>query len=234
MLPEDAPGYIQFPDVSHTDSNGLLAQGGNLEAETLISAYQQGVFPWFSDGQPILWWSPDPRMVLSTSAMKRSRSLRKTLRSDKFKVTCDQAFSDVIQACSAPRATADGTWITEEMKQAYMRLHHLGYAHSIECWHQDKLVGGLYGIAIKTLFFGESMFSHTTDSSKVALSYLCDFLHSQGVQWIDCQVESEHLASLGACNIPRSVFINDIQLSLQLNNKIDWETFADSVKSNKL
>lgn len=235
MLSRNDPGYVRFPDANHADASGLLAHGGDLRPKTLLSAYQQGLFPWFDDDQPILWWSPDPRMVLRPKQFKLSRSLRKTLRKDLFSVTCDQSFQGVIQACSEPRRGIEhGTWITSDMQQAYLHLHDLGYAHSIECWQDKKLVGGLYGVCIQNMFFGESMFSRQRDASKVALFYLCRFLQQQQVEWIDCQVASEHLLSLGAENISRDEFLLDLQQGLQQNGKIVWQDFAEATKLHKL
>ncbi|MDH5444275.1 MAG: leucyl/phenylalanyl-tRNA--protein transferase [Gammaproteobacteria bacterium] len=198
-----------FPDVSLalTDPDGLLAVGGDLTVKRLLTAYQRGIFPWFSEDQPILWWSPDPRAVLFPERLKISRSLRKTLRKQVFKVTFDKAFTEVIQACSEPRADQNGTWITDDMQQAYVRLHEAGHAHSVECWQDGQLVGGLYGVSIGKIFFGESMFSRVSDASKLSFVYLVKHLASKGYPMIDCQVYSEHLESLGAINILRSEFV---------------------------
>jgi len=208
MLPwlsADAP----FPPVASAlhEPNGLLAAGGDLSPKRLLAAYRQGIFPWYAPGEPILWWSPDPRMVLRPDGMKVSRSLAKTLRNADFTVRLDSAFERVIAACAAtPRDGQHGTWITTEMQTAYHRLHVLGYAHSVETWHAGRLVGGLYGVAIGRAFFGESMFSHVTDASKIALAHLCRYLAAQGFGIIDCQMETAHLTSLGARPIPRSEY----------------------------
>lgn len=193
-----------FPDPVYalTDPNGLVAVGGDLQPDRLLFAYRNGIFPWYSEGQPILWWSPDPRAILFPQEIKISRSLRKVLRQRRFHVTHNRCFSRVIQSCAAPRANQQGTWITEEMQKAYIRLHELGYAHSVECWRGEELVGGLYGIALGKVFFGESMFSRASDASKVALIELC----RQGYQLIDCQIPNDHLAGLGAISIPRNRF----------------------------
>lgn len=199
-----------FPPLATAliDPNGLLAAGADLSPERLIAAYRRGIFPWFSPGQPILWWSPDPRMVLLPSAFKISRSLAKTLRHADYAVRLDTAFDQVITACaSTPRHGQSGTWITAEMIAAYQQLHRLGIAHSVEAWHKGKLVGGLYGIALGHAFFGESMFSHRTDASKIALAHLCAFLDARGFGIIDCQMETSHLASLGAQPISRDAFV---------------------------
>jgi leucyl/phenylalanyl-tRNA--protein transferase len=199
---------VQFPDVSLAldEPNGLLAVGGDLRVERLLAAYRHGIFPWYNDDQPILWWSPDPRAVLFPEHLKVSRSLKKTLRNHPFRITADQAFAQVMAACGGPRRDANGTWITPAIKQAYGRLHDMGIAHSVESWQGDELVGGLYGVAIGRVFFGESMFSRVTDASKVAFVYAVRQLQRWGYELIDCQVRTEHLVSLGAETIPRTEF----------------------------
>jgi leucyl/phenylalanyl-tRNA--protein transferase len=200
---------IEFPATEQALSypNGLLAVGGDLSIERLLLAYQQGIFPWYEDPQPILWWSPDPRSVLFPAEFKLSRSLRKTLRRNSFRITCDRAFHRVLSGCAAPRARERGTWITNSMARAYMGLHRAGHAHSIEVWDRnDQLVGGLYGVAQGRVFFGESMFSRSTDASKVALVALIYLMRQHGYEVIDCQVESAHLNSMGARNISRLDF----------------------------
>lgn len=205
---------FSFPDVrlALDEPDGLLAVGGDLNPARLAAAYRKGIFPWYNDEQPILWWSPNPRAVLFPGDLKISRSLRKTLRktllNKKFTVTFDQAFAEVIDACSQPRKQDNdpGTWITAEMKQAYQQLHEQGLAHSVECWRDGKLVGGLYGVAIGQVFFGESMFSRQTDASKVAFVTLVQQLSRWGFALIDCQVQSRHLESLGAKSIDRERF----------------------------
>ncbi len=201
-----ADGAHSFPSVEHAfrEPNGLLAAGGDLTPARLINAYRSGIFPWYNEGQPILWWSPDPRAVLFPSRLKVSRSLRKTLKKGEFKVTLDTAFRQVMQACAAPRTDDGGTWITDDMLDAYCRLHELGIAHSVEAWRGDELVGGLYGVAIGRVFFGESMFSRATDASKVAFVHLVQQLERWGYAVIDCQVGSSHLQSLGAEDISRA------------------------------
>ncbi|HEX6999239.1 MAG TPA: leucyl/phenylalanyl-tRNA--protein transferase [Gammaproteobacteria bacterium] len=190
-----------------TEPNGLLAAGGDLRPERLLAAYRRGIFPWYAEGQPILWWSPDPRTVLWPERLKVSRSLRRTLARRTFEVTVDTSFEEVVAGCAAPRRYADGTWITAEMAEAYSRLHRLGWAHSFETRQAGRLVGGLYGVAIGRVFFGESMFSRATDASKVALHHLVEHLKRHGFALIDCQVASEHLASLGATPMPREEFV---------------------------
>ncbi len=210
------PHHIDFPDarLAMDEPDGLLAVGGDLRVDRLLNAYRHGIFPWFSDDQPILWWSPDPRCVLFPEKLYTSRSMAKLLRQDKFTITVDEAFSEVMRQCAAPRADQDGTWITEEMFHAYCTLHQQGHAHSAECWYQGELVGGLYGVAIGQVFFGESMFSRVSNASKAAFITLTNQLIRWDYQLIDCQVETEHLLSLGAENIPREQFLQQLnQLS---------------------
>lgn len=198
-----------FPPVEKAlkQPNGLLAAGGDLSPQRLVSAYAQGIFPWYSAGEPILWWSPDPRMVLFPTEIAISRSLAKTLRNRDYEVRLDTAFADVMSACAtAPRDGQAGTWITAEMQAAYRRLHELGFAHSVETWIDGKLAGGLYGIAIGRAFYGESMFARVRDASKIALVHLGEQLRRRGFGIIDCQMETAHLASLGARPIPRREF----------------------------
>jgi len=204
--------YISFPAVNNANDDGLLAMGGDLSLDTLVSAYRQGIFPWFNEGQPVLWWSPDPRLVLFPDNIKISRSLRKKIKQRRFTVTCDQAFERVIQNCAVrerdrPHSADAETWITESMNQAYTELHRNGYAHSIEVWDQQTLVGGLYGVVLGKVFFGESMFSLVTDASKVALVHLCWWLQQHQFTIIDCQVSTDHLISMGAEQMSRRRFI---------------------------
>ncbi len=228
----DEPADSAFPPVEQAFDDGLLAAGGDLSASRLINAYQHGIFPWFNKNNPILWWSPDPRMVLLTDQVKLSRSLKKSIRLTELTVTMDRAFNDVMIACAAPRLNDnnadDHTWIHPNMIQAYTELHQQGIAHSIECWQQDKLVGGLYGIALGNVFFGESMFSLQQDSSKIALVTLCQQLQRWNYPVIDCQIYSDHLASLGAKEIARSDFVSyiDIENSNAYDNK-QWQLDAD-------
>jgi leucyl/phenylalanyl-tRNA--protein transferase len=207
-----------FPDTKFAlkEPNGLLAAGGDLSTARLINAYQLGIFPWYEefleDGSPspILWWCPTPRCVLYIKDLRVSRSLRKSIRNAGFEVSCDNAFSTTVDACAAERAKSTGTWINQDMKDAYYELHRAGFAHSIECWHQEVLVGGLYGVSIGNMFFGESMFSLKSDASKVALFYLCALLKEQGSQMIDCQISNPHLESLGAGEIDIEDFQNHL------------------------
>ncbi|MEP7328830.1 MAG: leucyl/phenylalanyl-tRNA--protein transferase [Betaproteobacteria bacterium] len=198
-----------FPalDEALVDPNGLLAAGGDLSPQRLIAAYRRGIFPWYSGDQPILWWSPDPRMVLHVAEFQLPRSLRKRIRAGTFQTRFDTAFRQVIEQCAAtPRAGQGGTWITSAIVDAYCALHELGYAHSVESWQHGQLVGGLYGIEIDRMFFGESMFAHATDASKVALAALVAQMQRRGIPLIDCQQETAHLASLGARPISRGMF----------------------------
>ena len=202
-----------FPPLEQAliEPNGLLCAGGDLSAQRLLLAYRQGIFPWYSVGEPILWWSPDPRMVLVPSEFKISRSLQRTLRAGTYQIRLDSNFPAVMRFCAqTPRNGQIGTWITAEIQEAYGKLHKLGFAHSVETWMNGKLVGGLYGLAIGKMFYGESMFSHATDASKLALAHLTRFLTEQGFGLIDCQMNTPHLASLGAREIPRSEFITQL------------------------
>jgi leucyl/phenylalanyl-tRNA--protein transferase len=188
------------------DPNGLLAAGGDLSPERLLEGYRQGIFPWYSEGDPILWWSPDPRMVLFPSELRVSRSLGKALRNRRYEVRFDSVFGEVIESCAAPRKGEAGTWIGDAMTAAYLELHRLGHAHSVETWIDGALAGGLYGVAIGGVFFGESMFSRARDASKIALAALVAHLKSAGFGLIDCQMHTRHLETLGAREIPRARF----------------------------
>jgi leucyl/phenylalanyl-tRNA--protein transferase len=201
---------LTFPSPEHAlkEPNGLLAIGGDLRPERLLSAYSSGVFPWFNDDRgPILWWSPDPRAVFQPTRIKISRSLRRRLAHGEFRVTLDAAFDDVVAGCAAPREPNGGTWITEAIRDAYSALHRLGFAHSTEAWHGDRLVGGLYGVSIGRMFFGESMFARATDASKVALVCLAEQLERWKFELIDCQMMNPHLKSLGAIEMSRREFL---------------------------
>ena len=197
-----APDDFPHVDFALAEPNGLLAVGGDLSPERLLAGYRRGIFPWFSEGQPILWWSPDPRTVLVPERINVRRSLRKTLRQGRFELSTDQAFSEVVSSCAAPRHDQDGTWITPDMIRAYENLHQCGFAHSVEAWQKGRLVGGLYGVALGRLFFGESMFSRSPDASKAALVHLC----SLGFELIDCQLPNPHLYFMGAQDISRRDF----------------------------
>jgi leucyl/phenylalanyl-tRNA--protein transferase len=191
--------------------NGLLAAGGTLAPERLLAAYREGIFPWFSEGDPILWWSPDPRMVLFPDELKVSRSLSKAVRNRPHEIRFDSAFAETLSRCTEPREGQDGTWITDGMRAAYEELHRMGYAHSVEVWLEGELVGGLYGVALGRVFFGESMFSRVRDASKIALVALVRQLQAEDFRLIDCQMHTAHLASLGAREIPRREFSGLLQ-----------------------
>lgn len=201
-----------FPAVSRAlnEPNGLLAAGADLSAARLLDAYRRGIFPWYSEGEPLLWWSPDPRMVLVPGEFRVSRSLRKRLRRKDYALTADTRFTEVMRACAQARGGHAGTWITEEMVSAYTTLHAEGYAHSVETWIAGELVGGLYGVAIGRMFFGESMFARVTDASKIALAHLAPQLARWRFGMIDCQMATSHLASVGAREIPRAEFMRNL------------------------
>ncbi len=231
-LDKNAP----FPDVSEAlteaqGAAGLLAAGGDLSAQRLLDAYSHGIFPWFSEGQPILWWSTDPRMVLFTEHFIISHSLKKKLKqvqrsmhSDKrWEVRFDTAFKEVMHACAAPRRQGPGTWISPPILKGYCALHKMGYAHSSELWLDGRLVGGAYGVCIGKMFYGESMFAKVSDASKIALAYLVHFLRQNGVALIDCQQETSHLASLGASPIPRNDFIQRLRLAISQPEIKSWQ-----------
>ena len=201
-----------FPPADRANADGLLAFGGDLSPQRLIVAYANGIFPWYNEDEPILWWSLDPRLVIRPGEMKVSKSLRHTLKSGKFEVRIDTSFREVMLHCAdTPREGQDGTWIQDEMVDAYTHLHELGYAHSFETYLNEELVGGLYGLAIGKAFFGESMFHTVTDASKVAFYHLHQFLKNNGFKLIDCQQETSHLKSLGAYPIPRSEFLEELK-----------------------
>ncbi|MGK0441452.1 MAG: leucyl/phenylalanyl-tRNA--protein transferase [Pseudohongiellaceae bacterium] len=226
-LPWLDPEELYFP-ATHTalhEPNGLLAVGGDLSPERLHLAYQSGIFPWYEEDEPIMWWSPSPRAVLFPDKIHISRSLRKRINRQEFKVTCDQAFDQVTQHCAlTPRGGQHGTWITEEMREAYSELHRLGHAHSIETWNNGTLVGGLYGVSIGKMFFGESMFSHQTDASKIAFVALAQNLQRWGYPVIDCQISHPHLQSLGSEEINRSE-LNDFLERYTVKQGIeDWHS----------
>jgi leucyl/phenylalanyl-tRNA--protein transferase len=211
VLKQLGPGEA-FPPVEKAlkDPNGLLAMGGDLSSGRLLVAYRHGIFPWYSGHQPILWWSPDPRMVLYCAELKVSRSLAKNVRNKGYEVRIDTAFREVLAGCSGPRNDGGGTWLGEDMRKAYFALHRAGHAHCFETWRKGELVGGLYGVALGRMFFGESMFSRATDASKVALVALVAELRRRGFPLIDCQVRTPLLASLGAREVPRRTFLREI------------------------
>jgi len=219
---------IEFPPAWLARSDGLLCIGGDLCTKRLILAYRNGIFPWFSNSEPILWWSPDPRLVLFPSKIRVSKSLKKTIRKDCFSIRINTAFEQTIVACSQPRQDKpEGTWLVDEMIDAYITLHKMGFAHSVEAWQGDRLAGGLYGVSLGKTFFGESMFSLVSNASKVALVALAQELDSQGFEIIDCQVTSEHLLRMGAQEITRNLFL-DI-----LNNGVDQKVPAGLWRSGR-
>jgi leucyl/phenylalanyl-tRNA--protein transferase len=212
---------LRFPPVEQASPEGLLAVGGDLRPERLLEAYRHGIFPWYDDDQPILWWSPDPRTVLFPDKLHISRSLKRSLRPGLFRVTLDTCFRDVMQHCAGPRTQypEGGTWITAAMLEAYGRLHELGYAHSVETWQKGTLVGGLYGVALGGAFFAESMFTRVPDASKVALASLVRQLQAWGFRIIDCQQASPHVMRFGAEEIPRRRFLDHLGTALTLLNR---------------
>jgi leucyl/phenylalanyl-tRNA--protein transferase len=223
----DAVDRFPNPNTALTEPNGLLAAGGDLEPDRLLGAYVRGIFPWYEQGQPILWWSPDPRAVLWPAELHISRSLKRSLIKGGFELRVDSAFDQVVAGCAAPRRYTDATWITADMARAYGRLYRMGWAHSFETWRGGELVGGLYGVAIGQVFFGESMFSQVTDASKVALVGMVRFLEQRGFALIDCQVASQHTTSLGARTIPRREFLRLLELYCrQPGTPQSWHTAA--------
>lgn len=217
-------GY-RFPPVESAlqDPDGLLASGGDLNPGRILQAYSQGIFPWYSENDPILWWSPDPRCVLFTDELHISRSMHKWLKQHDYSVSMDKAFPKVIAACAEPRSKQSGTWINPDIQDAYCQLHTTGMAHSVEVWQEDNLVGGLYGIAIGSMFFGESMFSKTTNTSKLAFITLVEKLRTEGFSMIDCQVYNPHLETLGARCISRKEFMTVINRQMSITSDMRWE-----------
>jgi len=221
------PSDLRFPSVDMATPEGLLAVGGDLRPERLLEAYRHGIFPWYEEDQPILWWSPDPRTVLFPDKLHISRSLKRSLRPCLFSVTLDTCFRDVMQHCAGPRSQYPdgGTWITAEMLEAYRRLHELGYAHSVETWQAGELVGGLYGVALGGAFFAESMFTRASDASKVALVFLVRQLHEWEFRIMDCQQSSPHITALGAEAIPRRDFLDHLSAALTIPDRRGWWQF---------
>ncbi|HWR78279.1 MAG TPA: leucyl/phenylalanyl-tRNA--protein transferase [Thiobacillus sp.] len=226
-MSERLPSTPFFPPVESAlrEPNGLLAMGGDLSVERLLDAYRHGIFPWFNPGEPILWWSPDPRMVLVPGEVRVTRSLAKRIRNAGFELRVDTAFAEVMRACAAPREGESGTWISPLMVAAYTRLFDAGYAHSVETWHDGVLVGGLYGVAIGRMFYGESMFSREPDASKIALVRLAQQLQQWEFGLIDCQMETPHLASLGARTMPRAAFAARVAELVKLPHRSGPWTF---------
>jgi leucyl/phenylalanyl-tRNA--protein transferase len=208
ISPAEAPDAFPPADEALEEPNGLVAAGGDLSPERLLLAYPRGIFPWYEAGQPILWWSPDPRAVLWPSRLRVSRSLGKIVTQRRFGLSSDAAFDEVLEGCAAPRSSASGTWITAQMASAYSELHRLGWAHSFEAWQDGRLVGGLYGVAIGRVFFGESMFARISNASKAAFVTAVRYLEQRGYALIDCQIASAHMSSLGATALRRRLFLD--------------------------
>ncbi len=220
------PTNSEFPPVECADDDGLLAVGSDLSNMRLIEAYRLGIFPWYCAGQPILWWSPDPRCVLYPDSVRITRSLKKRMRNAGFVYTLDHCFEQVVRSCAGKRDYQPGTWITSEMIEAYGSLHDLGLAHSVEVWHDGTLVGGLYGVALGGIFYGESMFTRKRDASKAALVKLSQLLENWRYKLIDCQVTSEHLLTMGAIEVPRDVFISQLEHGLTRTGKPgEWSKY---------
>ena len=207
---------MRFPDPAHAerDPDGLLAVGGDLSPQRLINAYSQGIFPWYSEHQPLLWWSPDPRTLIFPEHLHVSRSLRRQMRQGGFTLRMDAAFEDVLIGCAAPRRDQDGTWLLPEMREAYLQLHELGIAHSIELWQGKRLVGGMYGLSLGAAFFGESMFSLTASASKIVMVHLCEQLSAHRFHFLDCQVFNPHLGRMGAVQLPRREYLERLRCAL--------------------
>ncbi|HET6460438.1 MAG TPA: leucyl/phenylalanyl-tRNA--protein transferase [Syntrophales bacterium] len=226
---------ITFPPVHLTSGNGILAIGGDLSPDRLLTAYRQGIFPWYSEGDPIIWWSPDPRFVLFLEELRVSRSMMKVLRRRTFSITYDHKFREVIMSCQKARRKHDGTWITDDMLEAYCTLHNLGMAHSTEAWHEGKLVGGIYGVSLGRCFFGESMFSLMSNASKAALIDLVYRLKELKFRFLDCQVYTAHLERLGARYISRKEFIELLNAGLQCETLPgNWQFMPESAADNEL
>lgn len=223
---------LTFPDPQYAPKEGLLAAGGDLSPQRLLMAYQYGIFPWYNEGEPILWWSPDPRFVLYPKAIKISKSMRRVLRSGVFELRFDTAFEDVLKNCaSIKRQGQMGTWLIPEMQEAYRRLHEQGYAHSVEVWQEGVLVGGLYGVALGRCFFGESMFAKVSNASKVALITLAKQLQVRGYELIDCQVETAHLATMGATFIERRKFLDLLKKNQESSTEHEhWTEWAKELE----
>jgi leucyl/phenylalanyl-tRNA--protein transferase len=215
-----------FPPPELSSPEGIIAVGGDLSPRRLLNAYAAGIFPWYSQGEPILWWSPDPRLVLFPGEVHISKSMKRIINKKRFHLTCDRGFKEVIEKCRQPRLTQPGTWITDDIQEAYVQLHNMGYAHSVEVWQDKKLVGGLYGVSLGKCFFGESMFSHVANASKFAFIRFFQRLFQSGFIMVDCQVPSEHLKQLGAREIPRTEFLALLEQGLTYKTlKGKWEIF---------
>lgn len=232
LITPDTP-ETEFPSPDAATDEGLVAVGGELTTSRLLSAYRNGIFPWYSNDQPVLWWSPEPRAVLFPEGIRINRSLRKTLRHKDFQVTADKDFAAVINACAEPRGQPPygGTWITEDMKTAYVQLHELGYGHSIEVWRNGKLVGGMYGLLLGRAFFGESMFSRVSDASKVAMVKLAEYSRTHDIEFIDCQLPTEHLTRMGAVNMSRNAYLQLLEQALQYDDNTQFWSLVNGESS---
>jgi leucyl/phenylalanyl-tRNA--protein transferase len=223
---------IAFPPPHLALKEGLLAMGGDLSQQRLLLAYRMGIFPWFSENDPIMWWSPDPRLVLYPDDIKISRTLKKILKKEMFTVTIDTAFERVINACAQIRIEKkEGTWIVQEMVDAYCRLHEAGFAHSVEAWHQGQLAGGLYGLSLGRSFFGESMFTRISNASSVALVRLVEYLKAQSFDMVDCQISTAHMIRFGAREIPRSIFLKQLKKSLGFSTQRGKWSLSDNISN---
>ena len=228
LIPPLSNYSYTFPNPRHASDEGLLAYGGDLSSSRLLTAYRNGIFPWYNEGDPILWWSPDPRLLLYPAKFKVRKSFRRVLRSGKFSVTFDRCFRDVISHCAhVPREGQSHTWITDEMQDAYTRLYEEGFAHSVEVYLEGRLVGGLYGLAMGKVFFGESMFSLVSDASKVAFKALSDVLGRRGYDFIDCQMKTDHMVGLGAETVPRDIYLEELKVALHKPSDLGhWHDFT--------
>ena len=226
-VPQLSPYFLAFPNPYYADDEGLLAYGGDLSSQRLLLAYKKGIFPWFTENDPILWWSPNPRLLLYPDKFNLRKSFRRVLRSGKYSVTFDKHFSEVIHHCATvTRKGQEATWILPEMVEAYTRLHHEGSAHSVEVYQEEKLVGGLYGVALGKAFFGESMFSLKPDASKVAFKALSDVLGSRGYDFIDCQMKTDHMIGLGAEVVEREIFLDALEMATEKSSdSVTWTEF---------
>jgi len=217
---------FEFPDPKNSEGlfGGVVAAGGNLKPDTLIKAYSKGLFPWYDEDSPILWWCPDPRLTLYPNQFKVSKSFKRVLKNREYRVTFDRAFDEVIDFCAkTPRKDADGTWLNEELKSSFKKLHKRGFAHSVEAWMDGELSGGLYGLSLGGAFFGESMFSLKSNASKIALKAISDVLNKNGYDFIDCQVKTSHLVSLGAVEIPKERFLKELKEAMEKKVTLDWQ-----------
>ncbi|HFS85366.1 MAG TPA: leucyl/phenylalanyl-tRNA--protein transferase [Epsilonproteobacteria bacterium] len=228
FIPPLGRGTLRFPDPRKANDEGLLAYGGDLSFARLLTAYRYGIFPWYNQGDPILWWSPNPRLLLYPSNFRLRKSFRRVLRNGKFSVSFDTAFDQVIEACAnTSRKDQEHTWIIPEMQAAYIGLHSIGYAHSVEVYLEGQLVGGLYGVAMGKAFFGESMFSLVSDASKVAFKALSDVLGAKGYDFIDCQIQTDHMAGLGAETVSRDFFLDALELAVSKPGDVgSWQDFS--------